>query len=202
MSSSRGYSIARRPLCERVRGRGCELACLENFFSPVRALNEGLAALPNVDRSHFARSSKAVPCASVDADIANAARTDLRWPISGAYAVFQPSMTFGRIARSSDDSTSALDVRVRERVPMLSVASPIDFASAEVQCAALSRLEMIGKDSRCLHRASWSSEVWARWTVRRQESVPLTPVDGDNPMGRAIKNLELCRRMKSSERCD
>ena len=170
MSSSRSHSLARCSSYERVRCEGSELANLEYSVSSVRAINDGLAASPDDDRSHFARSSKPAPCASVKVDVANMPCTDLRWSIGVANAIFEPSMMFGRIVRSSDDSTNAFDVRVGARAPMLSIASPFDLASEEVHCPTPSHLKMTGKGSHCLPGVSWSSDAWTRWAARRQES--------------------------------
>ena len=116
--------------------------------------------------------------------------------------MFVRSMTFGEAARLSEESANAFDVGSLGSTPIFRVASSIALASEKVQRPMPNHLKMIAKDSDYFLGVSWSSDVRAQWAVRRQESVPLTPVDDDNTIDRVVKNPKLGRNVTSRGRCD
>jgi hypothetical protein len=111
-------------------------------------------------------------------------------------------MTFEEMIRSNDDSMSGSDVGIREGVPMPGVVRPVDARAEKVQRPMQNRLKLIGEGSDCLHGVSWSSDFWARWAARQQESAPMTPVDDDNSPDRDSKKLQPGGRFTTNWRCD
>ena len=104
--------------------------------------------------------------------------------------------------RTSDDSMSGSDVGIQEGAPMLSVVRSVDARSEKVQRPMSNHLKMIGLGSSCLYGVSWSSDVWARWAARRQESTPRTPVDDDYSPDRDNTILPTRGRLATNWRCD
>lgn len=111
-------------------------------------------------------------------------------------------MTFEEMIRSNDDLMNGSDVDTREGEPMLGVVRPVDTRLEKVQRPMPHHPKMIGEGSDCLHGVRWSSDVWARWAARQQESAALTPVDDDNSPDRDSKNLQLGERFTTNWRCD
>jgi hypothetical protein len=111
-------------------------------------------------------------------------------------------MTFEEMIRSNDDSMNGSDVEDREGAPMFSVVLPVDVRSEKVQDPKPNHPKIIGEGNDCLHGVRWSSDVWAQWAARQQESAPLTPVDDDNSPDRDSKNPQLGGSFTTNWRCD
>jgi len=101
-------------------------------------------------------------------------------PINGV--MLERSMMSEAMGCSGEDVTGVLDADIRAGASIRE--ADMSFASVlEGTGSVLSHLKTIGEGSNSLHGVSWSSGVWTQEAVRRQESAPPAPVDGDHLTG-------------------